>query len=380
MKILYACLGMMFWYGIEQLFMNDVLRDSSARAAVTIVFTVGMLVLDIPGGIIADKYGRRKALIIGCSLLPVSLVILGLSTNLLMYCVGALTYAVYWSLCNGTVQALVYDHLFANSAHEEYAKHQGSVSAFGYIGAGVANVLSGIIATTFSLRAPYLFSLLPASVALYIAVTTKEVSTPKGSSSRVTGKLIDYYSALINTVKQTPISGVYSLQWIVGMLAFLSIGEFGQVFILAHGASTIQLGILWALVAVASAMALHFAHKLQRYPQQTIFGYVVILLLLCFGATTAGILLFVLFYAWTDIVRNVSETELQHATQSEVRATVLSSVNFIGNLAAIPIIMLFNDLLHEHTRFVATTYVAALLAGVLLASQALHIVYKIRKT
>lgn len=111
MKILYLCLGMMFWYGIEQVFLNDIIQDSSARAAATVVFTIGMLLLDIPGGIIADKYGRRNALVIGCLLLPLSLVALALSTTLFVYCVGTLLYAAYWSLCNGTVQALVYDHL-----------------------------------------------------------------------------------------------------------------------------------------------------------------------------------------------------------------------------------------------------------------------------
>lgn len=370
MKILYLCLGMMFWYGIEQVFLNDIIQDSSARAAATVVFTIGMLLLDIPGGIIADKYGRRNALVIGCLLLPLSLVALALSTTLFVYCVGTLLYAAYWSLCNGTVQALVYDHLSSTDEHHLYAKHQGSVSGFGYIGAAVANLASGFIAHSLGLRAPYLLSLVPAAIALYIAVTTQEGPRKKTTEHAPTS-LTKYYTSLLRTIQRSPIAGIYALQWIVGLLAFLSIGEFGQVFILAHGVSTIELGILWAIVAIVSAIALHYAHRVQPYLNQTIAVYIMILLALYFGSTAVGIVLFMLFYAWTDVVNNVTETELQHVTPSSVRATVISSVTFIGNIIAIPVILLFNVLQKSGTIFAATSYTAMILAGILLVT---HIV------
>lgn len=370
MKILYLCLGMMFWYGIEQVFLNDIMQDSSARAAVTIVFTIGMLLLDIPGGIIADKYGRRNALVIGCLVLPLSLVVLALSTTLFVYCVGTLLYAAYWSLCNGTVQALVYDHLSSTDEHHLYAKHQGSVSGFGYIGAAVANLSSGFIAHSLGLRAPYLLSLVPAAIALYIAITTQEGLRNKTTEHAPTS-LTKYYTSLLRTIQRSPIAGIYALQWIVGLLAFLSIGEFGQVFILAHGVSTIELGILWAIVAIVSAIALHYAHRVQPYLNQTIAVYILILLALYFGSTAIGIVLFMLFYAWTDVVNNVTETELQHVTPSSVRATVISSVTFIGNIIAIPVILLFNVLQKSGTIFSATSYTAMILAGILLVT---HIV------
>ncbi len=374
MKILYLCLGMMFWYGIEQVFLDDIIRNASARAAVTIVFTIGMLLLDIPGGIIADKYGRRNALVIGCLLLPLSLIVLALSNSLLAYCVGVLMYAAYWSLCNGTVQALVYDHLSSTNERHLYAKHQGSVSGFGYIGAAVANLSSGFIAHSFGLRAPYLLSLAPAAVALFIAVTTREASR-KSTAEHTPTSLAKYYSSLLHTIQRSPVAGIYALQWIVGLLAFLSIGEFGQVFILAHGVSTIQLGILWAVVALASAIALHYAHKIQAYPNQTIVVYMIVLLALYFGSTPMGILLFIVFYALTDVVNNVTETELQHVTPSAVRATVISSVNFLGNVVAIPVILLFSTLQNTGSIFSATTYTAAILAAILLVS---HVIKRVK--
>lgn len=43
LKLISFCMGMMFWYGIEQLFMNKILRDPSARAWSTFVFTATWL-------------------------------------------------------------------------------------------------------------------------------------------------------------------------------------------------------------------------------------------------------------------------------------------------------------------------------------------------
>ena len=55
LRLIYFCFGLMFWYGIEQLFLDNILQDPSARAVVTTVWAVTFLLPDIPSGIIADR-------------------------------------------------------------------------------------------------------------------------------------------------------------------------------------------------------------------------------------------------------------------------------------------------------------------------------------
>lgn len=361
LKLIALCMGMMFWYGIEQLFMNHVVHDPNIRALSTTVYTVTLLLFDIPGGIIADKFGRRKTIIIGAVLQVISVLVMGLSHSTMIFLIGVFAYGVYWALCNGAAQAMMYDHLLEEGRHKEYAKQQGSAYAFGYIGAGIANVLSGFMAHAWGFRTPYILSAIPAIIALLVALTLRETTR---NVTAVRPSLFDYARQLFRTIKKSRQALLYAVQIIIGLIVFMTLCEFGQITLLHYGLSTIGLGIIWAIDAAAVAFALHHAHRLQKWPWQSALGYAAILA--TFAAfiphAIVGTILFMVMYAGIEVVHNISETELQHATDAMGRATVLSSVSFVGNLLAIGAIWGFNQLLQSGGIMHANRVVAVLLA------------------
>ncbi len=364
LKLIYLFLGMMFWYGIEQLFMDTFLHDPNLRAWSTALFVGTMLIFDIPGGVIADRFGRRKTIIMGAFLQFAGILLMGISSSVIVFLTGIFIYAVYWALCNGAVQAMMYDHLAAIEKHQEYAQHQGSVYAYGYVGAGIANLLSGVIGHYFGLRMPYLVSLIPTALALLLAYSLNEtVAKEKSDKSSVAVSL--YPRQVFDTLRRSPIAGVFAAQIILGLFVFMTICEFGQILLLSYGIEVVQLGILWAVVAGLVAFGLHHAHRFQKWPWQTVLAYVAALGLFATFQGPIAILLFMLVYMGTEIIHNIAETELQHATKSSVRATVLSSVNFVGNLLALLVIWCFNRILqvsgiHNANRLAAITIAVCL--------------------
>jgi len=380
LKIISFSTGMMFWYGIEQLFMNDVIKDPNTRALTTIVYTVTLLALDIPGGLIADRFGRRKTIIMGAVLQAISVLIMGFSSTLPLFLVGVFAYGVYWALCNGAAQAMMYDHLAESGRHGEYAKQQGSAYAFTYLGAGIANVLSGIIAHFWGLRMPYLLSAVPALVALLVALRLKETKIAKDEAKRLT--LSRYFTALVTTLKHSRFALLYSLQIIIGLLIFMTICEFGQITLLHYNNSAIWLGTIWAITAAAAAFGLHHAHRLQKWPWQSVLGYVAVLVAFAMFVANPvlGTIFFIATYTGVEVVHNISETELQHVTESARRATVLSSVTFVGNALAVAAIWLFNHLMQDRGIVVANQMVAILVAGLFIITAASVMVLLRRKT
>jgi len=362
LKLISLLMGMMFWYGIEQLFLDKVLRDPSARAWITFVFTATWLVFDIPGGILADTFGRRRTLIVSSMLQIVGVAVLAVSQSLPVYLFGAFLYGLHWSTFSGTIQAYMYDHLLLSERHKEYAKHQGSVTAYGFIGAGIANILSGIIADHSSLRMPFGLSLIPSVLALMLVISLSKVTETKTDTPR---QIRSYVTELTRTIRQNPIAGVYAAQIIIGLFVFLTICEFGQIFLLSFNSNATWLGIIWAIDAAVVALALHFAHHVQRWPWQTVLLYASILTSFAIVHSPVAIILFMLVYAGTEVMHNISETELQHVAPSHARATVLSSVTFIGNLLALPLIFIFNSLFRSHSIHTANQFIA-LSAAVLL--------------
>ncbi len=367
LKLISLCMGMMFWYGIEQLFMDKVLHDSSARAWSTFVFTVTWLVFDIPGGLIADKFGRRRTLIVSSILQILGVVAMAASQSLPMYLLGGLLYGLHWSTFAGTIQAFMYDDLLADEQHHEYPKHQGAVTAYGYVGAGLANVLSGVIADYTNLRMPFILSLAPSIVGLLLIISLHEDRGAQKTFNKPR-QLKTYITELGRTIRRTPISGVYAVQIIIGLIIFKTICEFGQIFLLSFIGSATWLGILWAIDAAVVAISLHYAHRVQRRPWQTVLLYCVVLVLFALIRNPITIVLFMLVYAGAEVTHNIAETELQHATSSHARATVLSSVTFVGNLLALPLIFVFNGIFQQHSIHAANATIAVGAALILAAS------------
>lgn len=363
LQIAHLLFGMMFWYGIEQLFLNRYLHTDSARGYLTVAFTVSVLIFDIPCGILADKFGRKKALLVGCIAQTIGLVILGSSDSLTQYIIGSILFGLFISLMNGAAQALLYDHLQLNHLAHTYSRQQGSVYAMFLVGAGIANLASGFMAHSLGLRAPYYLSVIPSVLSLIVLLPIAE--PPLGKEA---AKWYAQLQDVVREIKSRPRIVLFGTQFIVSELILLTIGEFGQVYILSFHVSTIALGIIWSAVALFAALGRFYAHRMHRWPRITIALYCLVLALFAYVHSWIGIVLFWIMYGYNESLSNISETEVQDETRSEIRATLFSSVSFIGNIIAVPGIFLFNHLYINHSIYTANTAIIVVSIAVLLVT------------
>jgi len=352
---------MMFWYGIEQLFLNKYLGTASARAYLTMVYAATVLLFDIPGGILADKIGRKRTVLISCVVEILSVVILGMSTNLWQYLVGSILFGVFISLINGAAEALLYDKLKADGHAKQYAKQQGQINAYFLVGAAIANLLSGFIAQHANLRLPYFLSAIPGVIAFLLLARIVEAPREKAADH--------WYSHLNEAgryILKRPLILIFGLQFVIGEVVFLTIGEFGQIYLLQFHISAVTLGILWSLVALAAALGRVLAHRGQQYPRTVILAYCVAIASFIVTKSAWGILLFMLVYGLTEALGNIAETEVQHASESRIRATLFSCVSFGGNFIGVPAVFLYNRIYTHHSLAAANHALGIIVIGLLL--------------
>ncbi len=364
LRIAWLLFGMMFFYGIEQLFLNNVLKNPSARAYLTVTYTAALVVFDIPTGILADRISRKLCLLLASMFQIIALIVLGSSNTLSVYLVGSVIFGAYICLINGSAQAVLYDWLAQTSETKRYAKEQGRNYAAFLLGAGIANFASGFIANATSLRSTYFISIIPAALAFLLIIGLAEPPIAKRQGSL-------WYKHLGEVIHETTRHKrvmVFSIQLIAAGVALYTIGEFGQIYMLAFGISTVALGIFWSIDAIFAASGRALAHRFQNYPRLLIIIFCVLAFIFAFVQQKIGIGLFWLFYGLNEAIANVAETEIQHATSSNVRATTLSVVSFVGNLVAIPIILLYNNYYLHHGIFSANRLVIFGLIGVMLAT------------
>jgi MFS family permease len=361
LQIAHLLFGMMFWYGIEQLFLNKYLHTSSARGYLTIAFTASLLVFDIPCGVLADRSGRKNALLLGCVAQTIGLVVLGSSNSLAQYIIGSVLFGLFIALMNGAAQALLYDHLQLNRMAAKYGKQQGTVYAMFLLGAGIANLASGFIAHRFGLRTPYYASIVPSVLSFLVLWPIGEPPL-----SKMAAKWYAHLGDVWHEIRTHPRILLFGVQFVVSELILLTIGEFGQIYILTFHVSTIALGILWSLVALFAAVGRFYAHRMQRWPRLTVTLYCAVLIIFVAVHSWIGIVLYWLMYACNEALANIAETEVQDEAQSATRATLFSSVSFFGNLLAIPAIWAFNRLYVDHSIYTANRAAAITAACILI--------------
>src|SRR5665213_4130761 len=79
---IYFFIGMIFWYGIEKIFLTRVLHfGPSIIAYIVIVYGVIQITLNVPTGLLADRWSRKGMVVVSLLILLVSTTILGTSST-----------------------------------------------------------------------------------------------------------------------------------------------------------------------------------------------------------------------------------------------------------------------------------------------------------
>ncbi|MGQ0640302.1 MAG: MFS transporter [Gemmatimonadaceae bacterium] len=149
-------------WGINTLFLLDAGLSNTAAFAANAFFTAGMVLFEVPTGVVADTRGRRTSYLLGTLTLGVSTVL-----YLLMWRVSAPFWAwaatsaflgLGFTFFSGAVQAWLVDALTAAGYFREKGQLE-SVLAKGEIAEGAAmltgSVAGGVIAQVTNLGVPY---------------------------------------------------------------------------------------------------------------------------------------------------------------------------------------------------------------------------------
>jgi MFS family permease len=101
--------GMVLWVPVEKLFMSEIGFDARTIGIMAACCAAVVPLLEIPSGILADRWSRRGVLMIGSTALMASQLVGALSTNVATYIAAALLLGVFFAMQSGTVDSIIYD-------------------------------------------------------------------------------------------------------------------------------------------------------------------------------------------------------------------------------------------------------------------------------
>ena len=126
------------------LFADSGLSDAEISALFALWSAVG-IIAEVPSGALADRFGRRTALVVGALVQAVGYASWVVFPELLGFAAGFVLWGLGSALASGAQEALLHDGLVAVGAAQHYARVQGWVGAAGLVvqvpTAGIATAL-----------------------------------------------------------------------------------------------------------------------------------------------------------------------------------------------------------------------------------------------
>jgi MFS family permease len=171
--MLFNTLAASFIWGINTLFLLDAGLSSTAAFTANALFTAGMVLFEVPTGVVADTWGRRASYLLGSVTLAVSTVLYWLAWQaqapFWAWAVTSVLLGLGFTFFSGATEAWLVDALKFTG----FKGNLESVFAKGQIVAGVAmlsgSVLGGLIAQWTNLGVPYLLRGLALVVTFVVA-------------------------------------------------------------------------------------------------------------------------------------------------------------------------------------------------------------------
>ena len=144
------------WVPIEKLFMTDIGFDNGSVAVMAAAYAAVVPLLEVPSGILADRWSRRGVVLLAQSALIVSVVIGGLSPNVAVYIVAALFLGVFFAMQSGTFESIAYDTVLEETGDSTmFERTIGRVRFVESAGLVVSALAGGVLAEVVPLRATY---------------------------------------------------------------------------------------------------------------------------------------------------------------------------------------------------------------------------------
>jgi MFS family permease len=148
--------GMVLWVPVEKLFMSEIGFDARSIGIMAAAYAAVVPFLEIPSGILADRWSRRGVLMIASLALMASELVGGLSTSVTTYIVAALLLGVFFAMQSGTVDTIVYDTVVEETGDSTpFERTIGRVRVVESAALVLGALAGGALAELVPLRATY---------------------------------------------------------------------------------------------------------------------------------------------------------------------------------------------------------------------------------
>ncbi|GLY54300.1 MFS transporter [Lentzea sp. NBRC 102530] len=372
--------GLLLWIPVFYEYQKQLGLSDAEIFGIQSIYYIAFCLMEIPTGMVADRFDYRTSLWLGASVLVVANLVPVLAGNYTGFLVHFLLIALARSLISGAQSAYLYEYLHAHDAGHLYLRVEGVGRSYSLIGKIVYWPVIGLL-MQWNMPSPYWLTAINAAIAVVFALKLPPIpgwTRPEGKTAKLLAGVGGAFGALRTSR--------WLLLLMIQGIAMFTLVRILQVNLFQPVLDTKDVPVTWygsvlAAMTVFEALAAARPHWLSRKigPAKSVFlltivmalaigfivpsGGVVTIVLLCLFSVTAGMSFPVQKKLLNDAIPD-----------SRYRATLLSMESIMDRAvcAVVAIALgayLTSGRLDEFLVLSAavTVIVMALLAGLLLA-------------
>ncbi|MEN6456962.1 MAG: MFS transporter [Prolixibacteraceae bacterium] len=294
------------------------------------IYSIAIVVMEVPSGYIADVWGRKTTLLSGAILGAAGFACYSFSYGFWAFAVAEVVLGIGHSFVSGADSAMLYDTLKASGKEKQYIKEEGKITSAGNFSEAFAGVCGGILAAV-SMRLPYYFQFGVSAIAIPAAFFLQE---PRFHARETAHNLRSILKTIHETFLHPAMRSALFLSSLTGT-ASLTFAWFVQPYFQEAGLPVTLYGIMWTLLNLSVGFSSIFSYKAENFLGQRnsllviIIGLSIGYLFAAWKISLTGISILFTFYLLRGMAHPILKDYLNQYTQSEVRATILSLRDFL---------------------------------------------------
>ncbi len=335
-----------------------------------------LVILQIPTGVLADRWGRVKTIKIGCLILIAELICFASATDHVLLWVGNALWAIGSSFVSGADSALIYDSLKqttkdANKLETMYRDVEGKSSSYYLAVTAVMSLLSGYIAN-INMRIPIVIDAMLMTLTLVISYffVETEIHTDKF-------KKISYQNHMIESikyvVKRKHILWIISFTVLIGVTSKLWFFTYNPYFEMVN-LDLKYYGYVFFTLNIVAGLSGYFANQISKRLEGKngvilSIGAITLPMIVMGSVVSKWSISLVLFQ---NLVRGYLgpfvSNMLHKRIESDNRATVLSVKSAMHQAVEVLCMLMFSALISSASLGIAITWlgIVTTLLGIVL--------------
>lgn len=294
------------------------------------LFWAMTMLLEVPTGAFADRYGRRLSFVAAASIEGAGILAFAFAANFPLLLLSYVLWAIGLAFGTGNAQAFLYDSLAAGDEEDDYSKILGRVNALRVGATMCGGVAGGLIAGAVTLQTPIFVAVGAYVIAGFIALRMDE--PPRHESSDGRGTLLTTMRTAGRALRADAAVRYIILFQVALMLAMIADFVLTQPFLEAHSVPVALFGILGVPMRLASMGGAILAYRvaagfgLRRAAGLSLVIVVAALSILGTVNHIAAFAALVASQASIGLAQPAVSGYINDRTASNIRATVMSVI------------------------------------------------------